>query len=349
MSDNYYEKTADIIFGRWKSQILYAGVKLGVFDCVTSDIKSTADIANELGLDTKLAYRLLRALSSMGLLKEEPNRTGFSITPQGELLRKDNPQTLRGVVLLEEGPEHYAIWKHLPTMVNDGKQNSFVREFGCNIFEYRDRNPDYAEVFNQAMTSYSTAQTTWALEAFDNYDFSNIRHICDIGGGTGHLLGNLLLKYPHIKGTVLELESVISKKESLLASRLGVSERCSYVSGDMFSSSTTTSHVPSADAYIMKMILHDWSDEECVKILSNIQRSSPEHARLFIAEHLVPGPNIPHFSKLFDIHMMCAASGRERTVDEYSSLLEGSGWKYVQTLHPHKQSGLIEVIEGSKP
>ena len=69
MSDNYYEKTADIIFGRWKSQILYAGVKLGVFDCVTSDIKSTADIANELGLDTKLAYRLLRALSSMRLLK----------------------------------------------------------------------------------------------------------------------------------------------------------------------------------------------------------------------------------------------------------------------------------------
>jgi O-methyltransferase len=106
-----------------------------------------------------------------------------------------------------------------------------------------------------------------------------------------------ITQWPHIKGTVLELESVISKKESLLASRLGVSERCSYVSGDMFSTTTTT-HVPSADAYIMKMILHDWSDEECLKILSNIHKSSPEHARLFIAEHLVPGPNIPHFSKL---------------------------------------------------
>jgi O-methyltransferase domain/Dimerisation domain len=305
-----------------ESQILYAGAKLGVFDCVTSDIKSTADIADELGLDDKLAYRLLRALSSMGFLKEQPDHTGFLITSQGELLRKNSPQTLRGI-LLEEGPEHYAVWKHLPAMIKEGKQNAFVREFGCNIFEYRDRNPDYAQVFNQAMSSYSSAQTTWVLEAFDNYDFSNIRHICDIDGGTGHLLGNLLLKYPHIKGTVLELESVISKKESLLASRLGVSERCSYVSGDMFSSST--SHVPSADAYIMKMILHDWSDEECVKILSNIHRSSPEHARLFIAEHLVPGPNIPHFSKLFDIHMMCVASGRGRTVDEYSSLLEGSG------------------------
>ena len=117
----------------------------------------------------------------MGLLKEETNRRGFSITPQGELLRNDHSQTLRGVILLEEGPEHYAIWKHLPTMIKDGKQNAFVREFGCNIFEYRDRNLDYAQVFNQAMSSYSSAQTNWALEALNKCDFSNICHICDIG------------------------------------------------------------------------------------------------------------------------------------------------------------------------
>jgi hypothetical protein len=263
MPDNNYEKTFDIIFGRWKSQILYTGVRLGIFDCATSDAKTTSNIADELDLDEKLAYRLLRALSSLGFLKEEPDRTGFSITPQGELLRNDHPETLRGVILLEEGPEHYAIWKHLPTMIKDGKQNAFVREFGCNIFEYRDRNLDYAQVFNQAMSSYSSAQTNWTLEALNKCDFSNIRHICDIGGGTGHLLGSLLVKYPHMKGTLLELESVISKKESLLVSKLGVTERCSYVSGDMFS---TSNQLPSADAYIMKMILHDWSDEECVNM-----------------------------------------------------------------------------------
>lgn len=345
MAEQYQQKTADIIFGRWRSQILYTGVKLGVFDCMrSSDVKSASDIANELGLDDKLAYRLLRALSSMGFLKEERNSRRFSITPQGELLSKDHPQTLRGVILLEEGPEHYAIWKHLPAMIKDGKQDAFVREFGCKLFEYRDRNPDYAEVFNQAMSSYSSVQTSLVLEALDGYDFSNIHHICDIGGGTGHLLGNLLVKYRSMKGTVLELESVISKKESLVASKLGVGERCSYVSGDMI----TGSQVPSADAYIMKMILHDWSDAECVRILSNICRSSPENSRLFIAEHLIPSPMIPHFSKLFDIHMMCVSSGKERTVDEYSDLLEQSGWKYVQTLHPDKQSGLMEVIEGSK-
>jgi len=342
-----YASAADIIFGRWKSQILYAGVRLGIFDYMTSHAKSTADIADELDLDDELAYRLLRPLSSLGFLKEKADHTGFSISPQGELLRKDHPQTLRGVTLLEEGPEHYAIWKYLPAMIKEGKQNAFVREFGCKLFEYRDRNPAYAEVFNQAMSSYSSTQTKWVLDALDKYDFSNMHHICDIGGGTGHLLGNLLLKYPHVKGTVLELESVINKEESLLASKLGVSERCSYVSGDMFDNSSN-SQIPSADAYIMKMILHDWSDEECVRILSNVYRSCPKHARLFIAEHLVPGPDEPHFSKLFDIHMMCVASGRERTINEYSSLLQQAGWKYVQTLHPHQQSGLIVIIEGSK-
>ena len=62
------------------------------------------------------------------------------------------------------------------------------------------------------MSSYSSTQTGWVLEALDKYDFTDIHHICNIGGGTGHLLGNLLAKYPHMKGTVLELESVISKK-----------------------------------------------------------------------------------------------------------------------------------------
>ena len=144
-----------------------------------------------------------------------------------------------------------------------------------------------------------------------------------------------------MKGTVFELKSVTNNKELLLAPRLGVKERCSYVDGDMFS------EVPSADAYMMKMILHDWSDQECVKILSNIYTSSPEHAKVLIAEHLIPSPETPHFSKLFNMPMMCIATGKERTVDEYSRILEEAGWKYVKTMNP--RSGLISVIEGSKP
>jgi predicted transcriptional regulator len=103
-----YEKVTDIIFGRWNSQILYAGVKLGVFDIASPEPLSAVEMAKELSVDPALLYRLLRALASIGLLKESAGRR-FSITSMGKLLRSDNPQTLRGVALLEEGPEHYAI------------------------------------------------------------------------------------------------------------------------------------------------------------------------------------------------------------------------------------------------
>jgi hypothetical protein len=126
----------------------------------------------------------------------------------------------------------------------------------------------------------------------------------------------------------------------LWAEKMGVKDRCSYVGGNMFSK------VPAADAYIMKMILHDWSDDECVKILSNIYNAASENGTVLIAEHLVPGPEEPHFSKLFDIHMMCVATGKERTVEEYADLLKKTGWNHANTFH--SQSGLMGIIEGKK-
>jgi hypothetical protein len=338
MSD--YEKVVDIIFGRWKSQILYAGVKLGIFDIASSKPMSQVEIATKLDLDPALSYRLLRALGSLGLLKEDHNRR-FSLTPMGELLRSDHPQTLRGVTLLEEGPEHYAIWKHLTAMVKDGKQDGFVREFGQRIFDYAANHRSYAEVFNQAMSSYSAIQTTWVIEALDEYDFSKIRHICDIGGGRGHLMCNVLLRHSHIRGTVLEMEQVIQDKTLLWANKMGIAaDRCNYVSGNMFN------EVPSADAYFMKMILHDWDDKECLKILSNIQSAPAAESRLFIIEHIVPGPETPHFSKLFDIHMLCALTGKERTEEEYLALLKQAGFKHVQThFPPSRIMGVIEAIK----
>ena len=266
MSD--YEKVVDTILGRWKSQILYAGVKLGIFESISTVPKHASEIARELGLDASLSYRLLRALASIGFLNEKDGQN-FSITPLGELVRKDHPQTLRGVILLEEGPEHYAIWKHLVDMVRDGKQDGFMREFGLRIFDYIPQNPAYREVFNYAMSSYSATHTRLVLEALKSYDFSKIKSLCDIGGGHGHLICNILREHPQLQGTVLELESTIKDKELLWAEKMGMADRCKYVAGDMFR------EAPKSDAYIMKMILHDWSDEECIKILSNIERASP--------------------------------------------------------------------------
>ena len=160
----------EMIFGRWRSQIAYTGVKLGVFDALGSQGNDAALIAKELGLDRALSYRLLRALASLGLLSEDAGRW-FSLTAAGEFLRADHPETLRGIILLEEGPEHYAIWRHLPDMIRDGKQNAFVREFGQMAFEHAARSPEYAQVFDQAMSSFSSTETAWVSRLFRNATF----------------------------------------------------------------------------------------------------------------------------------------------------------------------------------
>jgi len=137
-------------------------------------------------------------------------------------------------------------------MVRDGKQNAFMREFGRMAFDHAVRDADYAQVFDNAMSSYSSAQAEWVLNALAAYDFSKMTHLCDVGGGHGYMLARLLARYPHLEGTVLERAEVISDSTRLWAGKLGVSDRCRYVAGDMFKTA------PRADAYIMKLILHDW-------------------------------------------------------------------------------------------
>jgi len=337
--DDTGAKVIDLIFGRWRSQILYAGVKLGVFDALASGPKNAVQVASALNVDAAMLYRLMRALGSLELLREDSTRT-FSLTPTGELLRLDHPHKLRGMALCEEGPLTYSAWKHLPNLIEEGEQEGFVREFGRPLFEYLSHNPSHGEVFNEAMSSYSSTQTTWALEALAGYDFSRISHLCDVGGGHGHMLCSFLAKHPHLKGTVVELSSAIENTDLLWADKMGVGDRCTYIAGDMFR------EVPPADAYMMKMILHDWNDEECVQILSNICWAVPPNGRVFIIEHVIPDPETPHFSKLFDIHMLVMLTGRERTTAEYAGLLEGAGWQYLQTWYP--ASRMMGVVEGVK-
>lgn len=329
----------DLIFARWRSQTLYAGVKLGIFDALAAGPRSAGELAGDLELDPALSYRLLRALGSLELLHEEDGQQ-FSLTPAGEYLRADHPQTLRGVTLLEEGAEHYALWKHLPDMVKDGTQNAFVREFGHMAFDHAARDEGYAAVFNAAMSSYSSMQAEWVLEALADYDFSGISHLCDVGGGHGFMICKMLENHPAMKGSVLEQPNVIEDTSLLWADKMGLGDRCDYIGGNMFEA------VPAADAFMMKLILHDWNDDECIQILSNMHRAASPNGSVFIIEHIITDPGVPHFSKLFDIHMMCWGTGRERTAEEYADLLERAGWRYVQTRYPASRA--MGIVEGAK-
>jgi hypothetical protein len=285
-----------------------------------------------------MLYRLMRALGSLELLHEDNNRN-FSLTPVGELLRRDYSHTLRGMALWEEGPLTYSAWKHLPDLIKEGKQEGFIREFGCPLVEYLSQNPNHGEVFNEAMSSYSSMDNTLVLEALEHYDFSNISHLCDVGGGHGSTLCSLLAQHLHLKGTVLDLPSVIENQELLWANKMGVGDRCTFPV-------ICSERCPPADAYMVKRVMHGWNDAECLQMLSTIHRAAPPNGKVLIIEAVVPGPDTPHFSKLFDIHVSIMSTGQERTLEEYTSLLERAGWTYRQTWYPAAK--MLGVVEGVK-
>jgi hypothetical protein len=328
----------NIIFGRWRSQILYAGTSLGVFDHLSCDRPATAsDVATTVAADPTLLYRLLRALSSIGLVVEDKTH-GFRLSEAGNMLRSDHPRSLRALALLEEGPEHYAVWRHLVAILRDGRQEGFQREFGRGGFEYRRDNAAYGQIFDAAMSSNSLNETDSVLTALAGVDFSDVKMLCDIGGGQGHLACGFLRTYPHLHATVFDVPEVVSETDQLWAPRLGFSDRCDYVSGDMFAA------VPPADSYVLKAILHDWNDTECIQILRNLRRAVRSPGRLYVVEFLITGVNEPDFARIFDIHMMCWGSGRERTPEEYITLFNEAGWRHTGTYHP--SGGLRGIVTG---
>jgi hypothetical protein len=123
-----------------------------------------------------------------------------------------------------------------------------------------------------------------------------------------------------------------------LPAEIGVEDRVTFTAGDMFE------EVPAADGYVMKHVLHDWEDDECVEILENIRRAASPGAPVLVAEWVIPGPDTPHPSKVFDIHMMVAEGGRERTLEEYGEVFEAAGLE----LSAHHEPGgpRISVVEG---
>lgn len=336
--DSAAEHIFDLTFGRWRSQIMYAGIALGVFDALEPiAFTPLASLSKSLQCHPDTLSRLLRSLVSLTLVEE--NAVGeYRLTNAGSFLSDDHPETLKWMVSLEEGPEHYAIWKHLPNMVKSGVQNGFELEYGKHAFDFAAENSNYADVFSNAMSSFSTFQSKQTLEAFDHVKMDVDRTICDIAGGHGHLLCSFLDKHRSMRGILFDLPSVIENSLNQWSKEFDVVERFSAECGDMFKA------VPKADDYMMKMILHDWSDEECVSILQTARASAEPASRMFIAEHVVPSDPSSHFSKLYDIHMMCWGSGRERTAEEYAGLLEQAGWQYRAT-HP-SATGAMSVVEG---
>src|SRR5262249_28867669 len=276
-------------------------------------------------------YRLLRALASIGIFAEDPDGR-FRLTPLAECLRSDVPGTQRPAALLMGG-EHYRSWGEFLYSVRTGR-TAFDHAYGMPVFDYLAVHPEQAEVFDAAMTAIHGAETGAMLAA---YDFSGVGTLVDVGGGNGSLLCAVLRQYPSMHGVLFDRGHVVERARPNLRAA-GVEGRCRAVAGSFFESVP-----PGGDAYLLRHIIHDWDDEQSLRILRNCRRAVGGQARLLIVESVIPPGNEPSFSKWLDLNMLVVPGGLERTEAEYRDLLQQAGFRLVGVVPTAME---VSVIEG---
>ena len=323
----------DLIAGAWRSQAVCVAAELGIADTLKDGPRSTQEVARALNASEDAVYRLLRALSSLGLFSSLPDHR-FTLTPLGAYLREDVGGSLRSYARFVGHDVTRRPWGNLTYSVRTGKPAAdYV--FGTGIFDYLAKHPDVAAVVNAAMTAITATDAPAVVEA---YDFSGIATLVDVGGGHGLLLASILKANSHMRGILFELPHAVDGGTSLL-SRERLADRCAVMSGDFFEM------VPEGgDAYIIKRVIHDWDNTRARRILENCHQAMRAGGRLLVVERLVLPGDDPDIGKLLDLQMLVlTGGGRERTEAEFRELYYAAGFELTRII-PTK--GPAHVIEG---
>ncbi len=316
------------------SQAMSVAAKLYIADHLKDGAKTVAELAEITQTKVPSLYRLMRALSSAGVFQKDADER-FSNTPLSEFLRSDHPESLRGLVHLTGDREHWNAHGNMLQSVKTG-EIGFEFTFGTPIFPYYAANPEAAQIFDDAMTSFSRGISNAVAAA---YDFSGAKTIADIGGGHGILLSTILKANEHAKGILFDQPQVVAGANDLLENAK-VSDRTEIVTGDFFAEIPVT-----ADVYLMKHILHDWNDEQSVSILKNLANSAKAGAKLLLVESVVEeDDNAPSMSKVMDLNMLVMTGGKERTAKEYAALFERTGFKLTNVYPTASPMQIVEAI-----
>ena len=313
----------------WVGRAIYAAAHFGLADVLQSGPRRVDELASATGTHAPSLLRLLRALASIGIFHEEADGR-FRTTPLAATLESGAPATLRYTVLSELGQEHFQAWEEFPHSIATGEM-AFAKRFGSTeVWRYYHEHPEHAANFNRSMTGFSEGVIASVLEV---YDFSGFGKIVDVGGGQGALLAAILRSAPAARGILFDAPDVVAA-----ATRIApVADRCETAGGDFFEA------VPEgADAYVMKWILHDWTDDQCRIILRNCHRAMKPGGKVIAIDMVLPPPNQPAFGRWMDLNMLVMTGGRERTEAEFRELYASAGFRLSRAAVTPSGFGVLE-------
>jgi hypothetical protein len=291
-----------LINGYQVAQAIHVAAALGIADELADGPRAVGELASVTATHAGALQRLLRALAAVEVVREEDDGT-FGLTALGEALR--GPAGSWAAFIGR--PAHWTAWGHLLHSVQTG-ENAFRALHGVDVWEYRAEDPEEAAVFDAAMTGLSRRVNAAVAEA---HDFGRYGVIVDVGGGRGALLSSILARHPGVRGVLFDQSAVVAGAEA---------DGFEIIGGSFFES------VPEGgDAYLLKSVLHDWEDEPAIQILRVCRRAARSGTALLVIERQFALPA----TKLSDLNMLVGPGGRERTAEEYASLLAAAGYELV--------------------
>lgn len=322
----------DLILNAWIAQAITAAAELGVADALAVGPLTGQQLAERVGADPDALSRLMRALVGIGIFGRR--RDGrYELNPLGGTLRIDAPVSMAGMARWVGSAQHREHWSNLTDAIRTG--HAVIPELrGKPAFEYLAGEPALADIFNAAMTNMSEMATAPLTAA---YDFSAFGTIVDVGGGHGRLLSAILATAPNSRGVLFDLPQVVAGAPELLR-KYGVEDRTRIEEGSFFD------FVPTGgDAYVLKNIIHDWADEDAIRILKNVRTAARAGARLLLCEFVIPNHNRDFPGKWVDLEMLVAVGARERTAHEYARLFDQAGFRFNRAVDSVSPLSIVEA------
>lgn len=295
---------------------LRTAVVLQVADHLSNGPLPVKELARKANAHPENLHRILRLLATHDVFTETQPGV-FDMTTRAEPLRRTHP--LSNAVLFMTGP---LLWRAMGGLhhATAAGTPAFEHVFGEPFFDYLATHPDDGAIFDQGMAAFSDLEIAPIIDACP---LPQDGTVVDVAGGRGGLLLEALRANPNLNGVLFEQDHVLANH---MLDSPDVTGRWETHSGDFFEK------VPAGDTYLIKRILHDWSDDECIQILRNCIASANPGACVFAIDAAIPEGNDPHPGKTLDLFMQALLNGRERTTTELADLCTTAGLRFDRVI-----------------
>ncbi|XP_078117761.1 acetylserotonin O-methyltransferase [Sander vitreus] len=341
-ADMYPRKILEYMEGFLISKTVFSSCELGVFDVLLASEHplSAEEISQAIGASLDGTQRLLAACTGLQLLNthQDKGRVFYSNTEQASVyLTRSSPVSLYQSIQYSSRTI-YLCWHYLTDAVREGR-NQYEKAFGVtsnDLFQALYRSDEEMLKFMQLMNSIWNICGKDVVMAFD---LSPFKIICDLGGCSGALAKQCTFAYPECRVTIFDLPKVVHTSREHFVTE--ADQRISFHEGDFFKDP-----LPKADLYILARILHDWTDERCIKLLSRVYKACKPGGAVFLVEALLHEDGSgPVTVQLYSLNMLVQTEGKERTAAQYAALLAAVGFTDIQ----HRLTGKIyDAVLGRK-